>query len=111
MNLSNVERSARSADSGVHLALDARERDELLANVEYRASVGDPANASHYRRSLPDGTCLHLIITESEAHLHWDRHDPHGGPALLAAHLMEESSTQALSVVVAVSGLLNRITR
>ena len=45
MNLSNVERSARSADSGVHLALDAAERDELLANVEYRASVGDPPNA------------------------------------------------------------------
>lgn len=109
MKLSDVERLARVGDPNVPIPLDAAARDELLANIEYHASLGDPASASHYRRSLSDGSCLHLVIVEGEANLHWDRHDPHGGPVLLVAHLLEESSTQAVSLVVAASGLLNRI--
>lgn len=81
----------------------------LLADPSYHPSLGDPASARHYRRSLSNGSCLHLVIQQGSASLHLDSHDPHHSPAHLVAHLMQESPAQAYSLLAAAIALLRRV--
>lgn len=63
----------------------------LLDSGNYRPSLGNPPQAQHYRRSMIDGTCLHLIVENEIASLHCDRFDPHRSPMSLVFHLLTES--------------------
>jgi hypothetical protein len=108
---SAAEQDAMALPVGTHLPLAPGDVAALLANVAYHPSLGDPASATHFRRSLTDGSCMHLIIAGEAAELHRDRYDPHGGPALLVAHLMTESPRPAASVAVALAALLRRAAR
>jgi hypothetical protein len=109
--LSSAEQRAMSVPEGTHVPLSPADLGVLLANVAYHASLGDPASATHFRRGLTDGSCLHLIIAGESAELHRDRYDPHAGPAFLAAHLMTEAPRPAASVMLALAGLLGRVSR
>lgn len=108
---SAAEALALSSPTGAHVRLAPAEADALLANIAYHPSLGDPASAAHFRRSLEDGSCLHLIIADEIAELHRDLYDPHGGPSLLAAHLLNESPRPAASVALALVALLRRVSR
>jgi hypothetical protein len=107
---SAAEQTAMSSPAGTHVPLTPPERDVLLANVDYHPSLGDPASATHFRRSLADGSCLHLIIADTPS-LHRDRYDPHASPALLVAHLCTESPRPAASVALAIAAVLRRMAR
>ena len=63
----------------------------LLESGLYRISWGSPPWAHHFRRSLPDRSCLHLVINQDRATLHRDRWDPRRGSLELARHCVEEA--------------------
>lgn len=101
MSLSPLERRAVALPAGETIPLSAEELDSLLADPAYRSSLGDPGHATHFRRSLPDGTGLHLVIVEGRAELHRDDFDPHAGPVAMALHLATDSPRQILSTIAA----------
>lgn len=110
MHLSALERHILDMPAGEHVALRRTDVDDLLAEPAYRPSLGQPAHASHFRRSLPDGRGLHLVIeSDGESALHWDRYDPHGGPAAMLVHVMTESPREALSLFAAGIAVLRRL--
>lgn len=100
-HLSALERRALSLPAGEAIALTPEELDTLLADPAYRSSLGDPGHATHFRRGLPDGSGLHLVIVDGRAELHRDAFDPHAGPGAMALHLATDSPRQILSVVAA----------
>lgn len=108
MQFSAIESSVLRTASPEAVDLTKAEADDLLANVAYHGSFGDPVSATHYRRSLASGGCLHLIFNSSKATLHFDKYDPHAGPHMLVAHLSQESPRQALSLAVAALAVLRR---
>ena len=75
-----------------------READALLASGAYRASTGSPASASHWRRSLPDGSCLHLVVQASQRCLHHDAYDPHANLLSLGLHMTHEARFEAAAL-------------
>ena len=109
MEFVDVEREALKLPPAESITLSVMDVEILLGNVEYHPSLGEPASARHYRRSLTDGSCMHLVVDGEHAALHRDLHDPHGGPALLAFHLMSESRRQAGSLLIATVALLRRV--
>ncbi|HSQ31495.1 MAG TPA: hypothetical protein VLN49_16680 [Gemmatimonadaceae bacterium] len=109
MHLSELERRVLDMPAGEHLSLGHADVDELLAEPAYRPSLGQPARASHFRRTLPGGRGLHLVIESGESALHWDRYDPHGGPAAMFAHVMTESPREAFSLFAAGIAVLRRL--
>lgn len=108
--LSTVEARVLELDVTTPLALSPTDVDSVLANPAYRASLGTPAHAQHFRRSLPDGRGLHLVIdTDGTSGLHWDRYDPHAGPTGALMHLMTDSPREAISLLAAASAVLRRL--
>lgn len=69
----------------------------LIASGYYRESTGSPHAASHFRRSLSDGSCLHLVLESRRTRLHHDAFDPHANPMSLGMHLMHEARSEAVS--------------
>jgi hypothetical protein len=69
----------------------------LIASGYYRKSTGSPYGATHYRRSLSDGSCLHLVIEKHRRRLHHDAFDPHTGLFSLGMHLTHEARWEAVS--------------
>jgi len=55
----------------------------LIASGYYRESTGSPHDANHFRRSLSDGSCLHLVLERRRTRLHHDAFDPHANPLSL----------------------------
>lgn len=104
-----IERRALEAEPGSSVPLSRTEVECLLADPAYRASLGEPARAQHYRKSLPGGQGLHLVIEGDEASLHRDRHDPHAGVDALGRHLVDESPGQAASLLAAGLALFRRL--
>ena len=109
MEYSVIELRVIAGASGAAIPLTPAELDSLLANPAYHASLGEPARARHFRRSLRNGSCFHLVIENESASLHLDQHDPHAGPAHLLAHLLQESPVQAFSLFTAAAALLRRV--
>lgn len=73
--------------------LRTRQADALVACGLYRASTGSPASAAHWRRSLPDGSCLHLVVQAGHCRLHHDAYDPHANLLSLGMHVTHEART------------------
>jgi hypothetical protein len=69
----------------------------LIASGYYRKSTGSPYGATHYRRSLSDGSCLHLVIEEHRRRLHHDAFDPHTSLFSLGMHVTHEARSEAVS--------------
>src|SRR5262245_10758494 len=108
--LSALEQHVLSLDVTAPLPLSSNDVASVLANPSYRSSLGTPANAQHFRRSLPDGRGLHLVMAaDGAAALHWDRYDPHAGPASALLHLMTDSPREAISLLAAGSAVLQRL--
>lgn len=95
-----VERSVLNHDprSNGERQITASEADGLIASGFYRSSSGAPHSAKHYRRALPDGSCLHLVIEKRRRRLHHDAFNPHAGPLSLAMHVTNEARSEALSI-------------
>lgn len=75
-----------------------READSLIASGLYRASTGSPASAEHWRRSLPDGSCLHLVVQARQRRLHQDAYDPHANLLSLGMHMTHEARSEAAAL-------------
>ncbi len=65
--------------------------DALIASGCYRLSTGYPYEATQYRRSNADGSCLHLVFAANVPRLHRDAYDPHASPMSLYMHLTNEA--------------------
>lgn len=90
---------AHDAASNGERRISRREADALVAGGLYRASTGAPASASHWRRRLPDGSCLHLVIEPRRSRLHHDAFDPHASLLSLAMHATHEARHEAAALV------------
>lgn len=108
-DVSFIERRALDAKPGTAVPLSRAEVACLLADPAYRESLGEPARALHYRKSLPGGDGLHLVVLDGRGALHRDLHDPHRGLDGLGRHLTSESSGQAVSLLAAGLALLRRL--
>lgn len=69
----------------------------LAASGYYRESTGAPYGATHYRRPLRDGSCLHLVMEHDRVRLHHDAFDPHAGPFSLWMHLTHEARADTVT--------------
>jgi hypothetical protein len=90
-----------TSDPRVQLEMSMSEAKDLVATGLYEGSYGTPIEAAHYRRSLNDGSCLHLVIREGRAYLHNDRFDPHRNVASLVSHLFTEAPVKTLESLAA----------
>ncbi len=99
MNLA-VERRVldHDANSNGERSVTRREADALIAGGLYRSSTGSPASASHWRRSLPDGSCLHLVVQARRRRLHHDAYDPHASLFSLGMHMTHEARSEAAAL-------------
>lgn len=85
------------------ICLSASLAAQLIKSGEYRRSLGANLLATHFRRSNPDGSCFHLVITESGASLHRDQFDPQQGLDSFVKHLVHDAPVQTtLGAVLAV---------
>lgn len=75
-----------------------REAEALVASGLYRASTGSPASASHWRRSMADGSCLHLVMQARHCRLHHDAYDPHANLLSLGMHMTHEARSEAAAL-------------
>lgn len=94
-----VERRVLDHDAGSNgeRRVSRREAQRLVACGRYRESTGAPYGARHYRRSMADGSCLHLVIEAHRHRLHHDAFDPHRNVVSLALHVAHEARTEAVS--------------
>jgi len=94
---SAVERTVLDHDwlSNGERTITPEEAAALVASGRYRSSTGSPYDATHYRRSLDDGSCLHLVIEAHRRRLHHDAFDPHGSLFSLGMHLAHEARPEA----------------
>lgn len=94
-----VERQVLDHDvrSNGERSVTRKEADALVASGHYRKSTGAPHDATHYRRSLSDGSCLHLVIEGRRMRLHHDAFDPHTSLFSLGMHLMHEARSEAVT--------------
>lgn len=108
--LSPVERQVMELAPGEALPLTRAQVEGLLVDPGYRSSLGHPPQARHFRRTLPDGGGLHLVIGEDgAAELHRDLHDPHAGPARFLMHLYTDAPGQTLSLLSAGWAVVRRL--
>ncbi|TXI25703.1 MAG: hypothetical protein E6Q67_00365 [Roseateles sp.] len=79
--------------------ISEQEARQLATSGLYQPSTGSPATAQHWRRSLPDRSCLHLVIDGSSGRLHHDAHDPHASLMSLCLHMTHEARTEAVELL------------
>lgn len=91
--------------------ISRREARVLIASGYYRESTGSPHDATHFRRSLSDGSCLHLVLEKRRTRLHHDAFDPHAGPLSLGMHLMHEARSEAVSYGALAWGVIKLLAR
>ena len=96
---SAVERQVLEHDrnSNGELIISREAAQSLIASGHYLSSTGAPYTAKHFRRSLDDDSCLHLVIENDATRLHHDKFDPHAGPFSLYMHLTEEARWEVVS--------------
>lgn len=110
-DVSFIECRALELEPGATVPLSRAEVDLLLADPAYRASLGHPAEALHYRKALPEGGGLHLVLRDGRGEVHRDLHDPHGGLQELGRHLAAESPREWLGLLAAGDAVLRRLGR
>lgn len=79
--------------------ITARQASRLIASGLYRSSRGAPFGATHFRRPLPDGSCLHLVIEAGRRRLHHDAFNPDAGLMRFSMHMAHEARVDALSLL------------
>jgi hypothetical protein len=96
-----VERRVLDHDphSNGERSVTKRDAEALVASGRYRRSTGSPASAEHWRRPLPDGSCLHLVLEGRRRRLHHDAYDPHASLLSLGMHATQEARTEAAAMV------------
>lgn len=96
MNWHACERRVLAHDPGSNGERPVRRREAavLVASGLYVASSGAPFGAEHWRRRLPDGSCLHLVLERRRCRLHHDAFDPHAGLLSLGLHAAHEARTE-----------------
>jgi hypothetical protein len=110
IDLSELEHQVLVLPAGEALPLTQDDMSQLLTDPAYRSSLGTPAYATHFRRPLPDGRGIHLVIaTDGSAGVHWDRFDPQASPTGLLLHLLTDAPDQALSLLAAGAAVLRRL--
>lgn len=101
---------AESLRPGTHWQITEQDAQELLSSGLYQPSTGFPIWAMHHRRSLWDGSCLHLVQEGNKWTLHRDRHDPHASPTSLIHHIVNDAPAETavtLGLVALVAGMLS----
>lgn len=88
-----------------------KEARALIASGYYRKSTGSPHGATHYRRSLSDGSCLHLVVEAYRTRLHLDAFDPHRSLFSLGMHLMQDARSEAVSYGALAWGVIKLLAR
>jgi hypothetical protein len=91
--------------------VSARDARLLIASGRYRASTGAPYGAIHYRRSLDDGSCLHLVVEGHRRRLHHDSFDPHRNLLSLGMHVTHEAQSEAVSCLALAWGMIRLLAR
>jgi len=102
---------AHDPHSNGERAVTRRQAQSLIGAGHYRLSTGSPHSAVHYRRSLPDGSCLHLVIEGNRRRLHHDRFDPHAGLVSLAMHVAHEARFEAASYLAVAWSVVRLLAR
>lgn len=92
-------------------AVTRDEADILVASGLYRQSAGFPYGATHFRRSLQDRSCLHLVVDGESGRLHHDAFDPHAGPFALCMHLTHEAKSETVAYCAVAWSLLKLLAR
>ena len=91
--------------------ITAQHARQLVGSGRYRRSTGAPYDALHYRRSLDDGSCLHLVIDNGRRRLHHDAFDPHAGGYGLAMHLAHDARFEAMASAALAWSLVKALAR
>lgn len=109
MNLRGCERLvlAHGSASNGERVITRRQVGALVATGQYRASTGSPSNASHWRRPLPDGSCLHLVVEPRCCRLHHDAFDPHANLLSLMMHMTHEARPEAAALTALAWSVVN----
>ncbi len=109
----DVERSVLEFDpmSAREFSLTIKQTDALIESGYYKASTGSPYSATHFRRSLDDGSCLHLVIEKRRGRLHRDSFDPHGGLLALGMHLAHEARSETVATCAMALSLIRLLAR
>ena len=95
--LFDVERKVLDErDRGSNQFLSAEVTRQLVLSGNYHKSLGTPLSVDHYRRSLSDGSCLHLAISPDGGQLHWDCFDPHRNLAFFMLHVAVEAMPESV---------------
>jgi hypothetical protein len=89
---------AHGPSSNGEQTLTKRDAEALIASGLYRPSTGSPASAAHWRRALPDGSCLHLVIEARRRRLHHDAYDPRANLLSLGMHMTHEARSEAAAI-------------
>ena len=83
----------------------------LIGSGCYRRSSGAPYDAIHYRRSLDDGSCLHLVVDHGRRRLHHDAFDPHAGFFAIGMHLAHDARFEAVASTALALSLIKLLAR
>ena len=91
--------------------LDHQQAEALIASGFYRLSSGFPYEATQYRRSNADGSCLHLVWCRGVPRLHRDTFDPHANPMSLYMHLTNEARFETAATCALTWSLVSLLAR
>ncbi len=101
-------------EPGQHWAIRLADARHLIRYAGYAPSMGFPFWAEHYRRGLPDGSSLHLVILNGRSTLHRDRYDAHRDLPSLIKHLAIDAPGETLLTVlgaVALGAIVGAVAR
>lgn len=109
MNFRACERLVLAHGSGSNgeRIITRRQVATLVATGLYRKSTGSPAGASHWRRPLSDGSCLHLVVELQRRRLHHDAFDPHANLLSLMMHMTHEARPEAAALAALAWSVVN----
>lgn len=82
-----------------HTVLELQFARDLIHGWGFRKSAGFPFWSEHWRLTLSDGSCLHIVIDGATATMHHDRHDPDRDLGSLLQHVLVDAPIEtAISI-------------
>jgi hypothetical protein len=93
------------------IELSQQQGEMLIRSGFYRRSMGFPYEATQYRRSNADGSCLHLVWREGLPRLHRDKFDPHRDPLSMYMHVTNEAPFEAAATCALAWSLIKFLAR